>query len=152
MDGVGVRVCFRLHYSNWSGNTGRSLHTSPIFRTNVRAHRPVSSSLPSLANKNIAGRPIFHCVFPYTLTPSPFAIFGIPHGFPANYLSYPPTRSHVSPRSLLLLLLPPPLLHPLLFRFVENKFFSWMDRRYNTRTFLSHQGVSGLDSRRESRN
>lgn len=74
MDGVGVRVCFRLHYSNWSGNTGRSLHTSPIFRTNVRAHRPVSSSLPSLANKNIAGRPIFHCVFPYTLTPSPFAI------------------------------------------------------------------------------
>lgn len=101
-DGAGVRVCFRLHYSNWSGNT--RLVPAHVPHISDKRSRP-SASVFLLANKNIAGRPIFHRVFPYTLTPSPFAIFGIPHGPPANYLpSYLP---HLT------FLYLPPLYYPL---------------------------------------
>lgn len=143
VDAAGVRVCFRLHYSNWSGNTGWSLHTSPIFRTNVRAHRPVSSSL---ANKNIAGRPIFHCVFPYTLLPCYFR-YSTRFSCKLSLLS----SDQISTFLCVLFFF---FFHRLLFRFAENKFpfVDGGEGRYNARTFLSHQGVNRFDSRRESRN
>ena len=144
MDAAGVRVCFRLHYSNWSGNTGWSLHTSPIFRTNVRAHRPVSSSL---ANKNIAGRPIFHCVFPYTLLPCYFR-YSTRFSCKLSLLS----SDQIS--TFLYVLFFFFFFHPLLFRFAENKFLSWMEGRdvIMLELFLVTNGVNRFDSRRESRN
>lgn len=145
MDAAGVRVCFRLHYSNWSGNTGWSLHTSPIFRTNVRAHRPVSSSL---ANKNIAGRPIFHCVFPYTLLPCYFR-YSTRFSCKLSLLSSDQISTFLCVLFFFFF-----FFHPLLFRFAENKFLSWMEGRdvIMLKLFLVTNGVNRFDSRRESRN